>query len=118
MKPQPPERGILRDPLRRQAKTKIPLISNPVPKTYPKGGKGLGLAGDGSPWDHYASPISNEGPKTKPLHRTLELFYGAAREERWSAVREEHRSGKGLSLSPGGLGGVKVRESYRQKDQL
>ena len=26
MKPQLPERGILRDPLRRQAKTKIPLI--------------------------------------------------------------------------------------------
>ena len=33
--------------------------------------------------------------RARQLHRTLELFYGAAREERWSAVRKEHRSGKG-----------------------
>ena len=62
MKPQLLEGGILRDPPRRHAKTKI--IPNPIPKTYPKGGKGLGLADDGSPWDHYAR-LSLEKGKTQ-----------------------------------------------------
>ena len=42
-------------------------ILNPTPKTYPKGGKGLGLADDGFPWDHYARPISGEGRDSAPL---------------------------------------------------
>ena len=65
MKPQLLEGGILRDPPRRQAKTKISLIL-PL-KTYPKGGKDLGLADDGFPWDHYARPISGKGRDPAPL---------------------------------------------------
>ena len=56
MKPQP-ERGILQDPLRRQTKT-----SNFVSKIYCQGERV-----NGSPWNHYARPIHNEGRDSASL---------------------------------------------------
>ena len=76
---------------------------NPVPKTYPKGGKGLGLAGDGSRWGHYARPISNEGRELahlRPNRITGHSSSSTAPPERSVGAPSERSTGVGQGIEP------------------